>query len=510
MDFEDTPEEAAFRAEARAFLDANAERRKPGAVEGYRRGQDAPGAMERAKDFQRRKYDAGFVGIHWPVEWGGRGGTPIQHVIYNQEEAKYDVLTGLFGIGIYLAQPTICTWGTPEQRERFVKPAMRADEVWCQLFSEPGGGSDLAALRTRAEKDGDDWVINGQKIWNSGAHYSDFGILVARSNPDVAKHEGLTFFILDMKTPGIEIRPIRQVSGSSHFNEVFFTNVRIPDSRRVGPVGAGWKVALTTLMNERHGMRDAPGPDVDELFRLAQSDRTGRRPGDRQRRGAGKAGGVLYPLPGPEIHQVPRHDGAVERPDAGSGIVDHQGRRGEQTAGHPVLRPGHDRHGRPDDGRDDAGRRHLRGSAAVFAGPAPGRRHRRDHEEHHCRTRAWPAAGPAGRQGPAVPRHPDRSRASDAHTRCTASSGRNSIAVLGASPDLHRIRGRLLHQLRENGFPGRILPINPSYQDIDGLPCYPVHRRGRPAASIWPWSPFPPPALPPRWRNARRPASRTR
>ncbi|MDB5399805.1 MAG: acyl-CoA dehydrogenase, partial [Rhodopila sp.] len=150
MDFEDTPEEAAFRAEARSFLDANAERRKPGAVEGYRRGQDAPGAMERAKDFQRRKYDAGFVGIHWPVEWGGRGGTPIQHVIYNQEEAKYDVLTGIFGIGIYLAQPTICTWGTPEQRERFVKPAMRADEVWCQLFSEPGGGSDLAALRTRA------------------------------------------------------------------------------------------------------------------------------------------------------------------------------------------------------------------------------------------------------------------------------------------------------------------------------------------------------------------------
>ncbi len=270
MDFEDTPEEAAFRAKARAFLDANAEPRKPGAVEGYRRGQDAPGAMERAKDFQRRKYDAGFVGIHWPVEWGGGGGTPIQHVIYNQEEAKYDVLTAIFGIGIYLAQPTICTWGTSEQRDRFVKPAMRADEVWCQLFSEPGGGSDLAALRTRAERQGEDWIINGQKIWNSGAHYSDFGILVARSNPDVPKHEGLTFFILDMKTPGIEIRPIRQVSGSSHFNEVFFTDVRVPDSRRVGPVGAGWKVALTTLMNERHGMRDAPGPDVAELFRLAQ------------------------------------------------------------------------------------------------------------------------------------------------------------------------------------------------------------------------------------------------
>ena len=270
MDFEDTPDEAAFRAKARAFLDANAERRKPGAVEGYRRGQDAPGAMERAKDFQRRKFDAGFVGIHWPTEWNGQGGTQIQNVIYNQEESQYDVLSGIFGIGVNLAMPTICTWGTPEHRAQFLKPTMRADIVWCQLFSEPGGGSDLAALRTRAEKDGDEWVVNGQKIWNSGAHYSDFGILVARTDPDVAKHAGLSFFILDMKTPGIEIRPIRQVSGSSHFNEVFFTNVRIPDSRRVGPVGAGWKVALTTLMNERHGMRDAPGPDFTELFRLAQ------------------------------------------------------------------------------------------------------------------------------------------------------------------------------------------------------------------------------------------------
>ena len=270
MDFEDTPEEAAFRAEARAFLEANAERRKPGAVEGYRRGQDAPGAMDRAKAFQRKKAEAGFVGIHWPKEWGGgRGGTQIQNVIYNQEEAQFDVLSGIFGIGIQLAMPTICVCGTPEQRERFVAPTMRADIVWCQLFSEPSGGSDLASLRTRAERDGDEWVINGQKIWNSGAHYSDFGILVARSDPNVPKHAGLTYFILDMKTPGVEVRPIRQLSGSAHFNEVFFTNVRIPDAMRIGPVGGGWRVALTTLMNERHGMRDSPGPDFAELFRLA-------------------------------------------------------------------------------------------------------------------------------------------------------------------------------------------------------------------------------------------------
>ena len=236
MDFEDIPDEAAFRADARAFLEANAERRRPGEVEGYRRGQDVPGAMERAKAFQRNKAAAGFVGIHWPKEWGGRGGTQIQHVIYNQEKAQFDVLSSIFGIGINLAVPTICACGSEAQRERFVKPTMCADIVWCQLFSEPSGGSDLASLRTRAERDGDGWVINGQKIWNSGAHYSDFGILVARSDPNVPKHAGLTYFILDMKAPGVEVRPIKQISGTAHFNEVFFTDVRIPDAQRLGSV----------------------------------------------------------------------------------------------------------------------------------------------------------------------------------------------------------------------------------------------------------------------------------
>jgi alkylation response protein AidB-like acyl-CoA dehydrogenase len=270
MDFSDTPEEAAFRAEARAFLEANAERREPGEVEGYRRGQDAPGALQRAKAFQAKKAAAGFAGIAWPKEWGGRGGTPMQQIIYNQEEAKFDVLSGVFQIGLGMAIPTICTCGTAEQRERFARPALRGEEIWCQLFSEPAGGSDLAALRTRAERDGGDWIINGQKIWTSGAHYSRFGILVARSNPNVPKHAGLTFFILDMTSPGVEIRPIRQMSGSSHFNEVFFTDVRISDTMRVGEVGYGWRVALTTLMHERHSMREAPGPDFDELFELAR------------------------------------------------------------------------------------------------------------------------------------------------------------------------------------------------------------------------------------------------
>ena len=271
MDFNDTPEAAAFRARARAFLDPNAERRKPGEVAGYRRGQDEPGALEAAKAYQKKKFKAGFAGIAWPKDWHGQGGSTIQQVIFNQEESKYKLLTGIFTIGLGMCIPTICTWGTQAQRDRFAPAALAAEEVWCQLFSEPSGGSDLGSLRTRSVRDGDDWIVNGQKIWTSGAHYCDYGILVTRSNPDVPKHEGLTFFYLKMDTPGVDIRPIRQITGSSHFNEVFFDNVRIPDSQRLGPVGAGWKVAITTLMNERYVTGENPGPDFDELLELART-----------------------------------------------------------------------------------------------------------------------------------------------------------------------------------------------------------------------------------------------
>ncbi len=271
MDFNDSLEEAEFRARTREFLDRTVPRRKPGEVAGYRRGQDTPDAIASARAYQRAKYDAGFAGISWPKEWGGQGGTQIQQVIFNQEEAQYKTLAGIFTIGLGMCLPTICTWGTPEQRDRYAPAALKADELWCQLFSEPAGGSDLGALRTRAVKDGDDWVINGQKIWTSGAHYCDWGIIVTRTNPDVPKHEGLTFFFLDMRTPGVEIRPIKQMSGSSHFNEVYFNDVRIPDSQRLGPVGAGWRVAITTLMNERYAAGENPGPDFEELLEVARA-----------------------------------------------------------------------------------------------------------------------------------------------------------------------------------------------------------------------------------------------
>ena len=270
MDFQDKAQEAAFRAEVRAFLDKHAERKSEGNAAGRGRYADAE-VLRKAKAWQRQKADAGFVGITWPKQWGGRGGTPIQQVIYNQEEADYVVPRGVFEIGLGMCIPTMMAYAQPKQLERYVLPAIRGEEIWCQLFSEPSAGSDLAGLRTRAERDGRDWVVNGQKIWTSGAHFADYGILVTRSDPNARKHDGLTFFFLDMKSPGVEVRPIKQISGTSNFNEVFFTDVRIPDAQRLGEVGAGWKVSLTTLMNERLAVGDAPGPDFEDIFALART-----------------------------------------------------------------------------------------------------------------------------------------------------------------------------------------------------------------------------------------------
>jgi alkylation response protein AidB-like acyl-CoA dehydrogenase len=257
VDFEETEEEQAFRVEVRAWFDAHAQRRKAGeqSDHSYMPGDGDPDADDKhvaaCKEWQRIVFDGGWAGITWPVEAGGRGGPGWQQRIFNEEQSHYDVATGVFAVGIAMAGPTIAAWGTPEQQERFLPAMLRGDDVWCQLFSEPGAGSDLAGLRTRAERDGDEWTVNGQKVWTSGAHYSDWGLLLARSDPDAPKHKGITAFLLDMRTPGIDVRPLRQITGASHFNEVFLTDVRIPDAMRLGPAGGGWRAANTMLSNER-------------------------------------------------------------------------------------------------------------------------------------------------------------------------------------------------------------------------------------------------------------------
>ncbi len=271
MDFDETTEEVAFREEARSWLVANA----PSADE-----LKGLSGMEAAKLWQKRKADGGWACIRWPKEFGGREASAIENVILSQEEAKLDLPeTGVFSIGQGMAAPTLMAWADKDAQSRFIPRLASGEDIWCQLFSEPAGGSDLAALRTKAEKDGDDWVINGQKIWTSGAHYSDWGILVVRTDPTVPKHQGLTYFYLDMKSPGIEIKPIRQISGESNFNEVYFTDVRIPDSQRMGNVGDGWKVSLTTLMNERASIGSGGGGvKFDALKDLAQTVNIGDRP----------------------------------------------------------------------------------------------------------------------------------------------------------------------------------------------------------------------------------------
>ena len=270
MDFNDTPEEARFREEASSWLAENAP-----TDDAFR----ALSPLEQAKVWQKRKYDAGWACIGWAPEFGGRGASAIEEVIWRQEESQYDLPASFFLIGQGMIGPTLMAWASDEDKARFLPPLASGEQVWCQLFSEPAGGSDLAALRTRAERDGDDWVINGQKIWTSGAHYSDYGVIVVRTDPTAPKHKGLSYFYVDMKAPGVEIKPIKQLTGDSDFNEVYFTDVRVSDSQRLGEVGQGWQVSLTTLMNERAAIGGSFGQmDVSLAMSVAEEVEIDGRP----------------------------------------------------------------------------------------------------------------------------------------------------------------------------------------------------------------------------------------
>jgi alkylation response protein AidB-like acyl-CoA dehydrogenase len=270
MDFNDSPEEAAYRAQARDWLAAHGPHRDPARAVG-RRGLESE--IADAKAWQAKKAEAGYACITWPKAWGGGGGQAIEQVIFNAEEARRGLDYGFFTIGLGMCVPTVMAFADDETKARFVPHAVRGDDIWCQLFSEPSGGSDVAASRTRAVKADDgsgDWIIDGQKVWTTGAHYSDYGILLVRTNPDVPKHKGMTMFWIDMHDPAVEVRPIHQASGGSEFNEVYFTGLRVKDGQRLGAEGQGWQVALVTLMNERLAVGGATGINWPELLKLAR------------------------------------------------------------------------------------------------------------------------------------------------------------------------------------------------------------------------------------------------
>jgi len=274
VDFDDTPEEAKFRAEARAWLDAHAPAK--GGPDDFSTGYSVGSLPERdylarCQSWQAQLGQAGWAGITWPRAFGGRGANAIQATIFAQEQARYGVSTGPFTVGIGMAGPTIIAHGTDRQKQRYLPPLLRGEELWCQLFSEPGAGSDLAGLSTRAERDGDQFVVNGQKVWTSGAHYSRFGILLARTDFEQPKHRGITYFVLDMTTSGIEVRPLRQMTGASHFSEVFLSDVRIPVGDVLGQVDGGWAVAMTTLANERMAIGAGGGVKFADMAGLARA-----------------------------------------------------------------------------------------------------------------------------------------------------------------------------------------------------------------------------------------------
>ncbi|TDE36860.1 dehydrogenase [Nonomuraea mesophila] len=238
--------------------------------------------ITRAKDFMARLHDAGYSGITWPRRWGGQGLTQAEERAFAEEARDYALPTYIFSIGLGMTGPTLVDRGTDAQRERFVRPLLRGEEIWCQLFSEPGAGSDVASLQTRAVRDearGDQWIVNGQKVWTSVAHHADWGLLLARTDVDVPKHKGLTMFVVDMHHPGVTVRPLKDMSGRANFNEIFFDDVTIPDEHRVGEVNDGWSVAVTTLLHERlsisagvgmGGQRDHPA-SVEALRRTVDT-----------------------------------------------------------------------------------------------------------------------------------------------------------------------------------------------------------------------------------------------
>jgi alkylation response protein AidB-like acyl-CoA dehydrogenase len=273
MDLRDTPEEAQFRNGLRTWVEANLPEDKRGGRGGAQRFEDPF-----IREWSRKLYEAGYAGLTWPKEYGG-GGAPhsFQAILY-EELAAVQAPTHVGVIGLSMAGPTIVAHGTEGQKARYLQPILAADEIWCQGFSEPDAGSDLAAARTRAERRGDVYVVNGQKVWSSFAHIADFCILVTQSDPDAPRYRNLTYLLVDMHAPGVEVRPLRQITGEAEFNEIFFSDVEVPVENRLGDEGEGWQVAMTTLLHERATLGFALTAALDALFGRVLEETQERKP----------------------------------------------------------------------------------------------------------------------------------------------------------------------------------------------------------------------------------------
>jgi alkylation response protein AidB-like acyl-CoA dehydrogenase len=266
-----------YRSKAHAWLESVA----PVFGKEARAGMSEEEDLAMGRRYQRAKFDAGYAGINWDPEFGGRGLSPLHKVIFEQEEMPFGMPMGYFGVSLGISIPVVMRFAPDREwaKERVVA-ALKGDEIWCQLFSEPAGGSDLAGIRTRAEPDGNGWKLNGQKLWTTWAQHSDYGVIVARNDPTAPKHKGLTFFWVDMKAPGVTVRPFRLAAGDSHVNEVFFDDAKLTDEQRLSPVGGGFGTALATLAIERYSASDPAGfgPPLDAFIDLARECEVGGRP----------------------------------------------------------------------------------------------------------------------------------------------------------------------------------------------------------------------------------------
>ena len=271
-----------FRTQARAWLEANAPQRSD---DESREGPRWDLAAARA--FQASLHDAGFAGIAWPITYGGRGMSAADQRAFDEEARDFELPGEFFAIGMGMCGPTLLDLGSEELKLRYIRPMLRGEEVWCQLFSEPGAGSDVASLQTRAVRDGDGWLITGQKVWTSVARYADYGALIARTDPDVPKHDGITMFVVDMHAPGVSVRPLRDMTGGATFNEVFFDGVRVPAENVIGDVNGGWAASVRMLMHERVSIggttRPRRGAAFASLSEVAKSRGLDRDPVVRQR-----------------------------------------------------------------------------------------------------------------------------------------------------------------------------------------------------------------------------------